>query len=135
MKYRNMQKNFEKWINKKEELNNRISVPNFKERNIYWCGVGENVGDEENGKGEFFSRPVLIIRKFNRNLFWGVPLTTKNKENKFYIKITFDKKEQSAMITHLRLMDAKRLYKRIGILDEKDFNKIIEEVNNVLKIV
>jgi len=57
-------KNFQDWINKKEKLDSRQSAPSFKEGYIFWCGVGENVGDEENGKGQNFGRPVLIVRKF-----------------------------------------------------------------------
>jgi mRNA interferase MazF len=127
-----MIKQFQKWITKKEELQNRNSVPHFKQANIYWCGLGENVGDEENGKSELFSRPVLIIRKFNKNLFWGIPLTTQIKDNPYYVKISFQGKEQCAMITHLRLMDAKRLYKRMGELDQPDFQKVKESIKNCL---
>jgi len=105
-----MHKQFQKWILKKEELHNRKKIPSFKERQVWWCGLGENIGDEENGKSEFFSRPILIIRKFNKNLLWGVPLTRQIKDNPYYTKITFQGKEQCAMITHLRLMDVKRLY-------------------------
>jgi mRNA interferase MazF len=105
-----MSKNFSNWILKKEELHNRKNTPNFSTRYVYWCGIGENIGDEENGKSEYFSRPVLILKKFKHRLFWGVPLTTVNKNNPYYIAIKFHNINQSAMITHLRLMDSKRLY-------------------------
>jgi hypothetical protein len=29
------------------------------------------------GKNQFYNRPVLIVRKFNSHIFFGVPLTTK----------------------------------------------------------
>ena len=125
-----MIKQFQNWIKKKSKLNERGSVPNFSERSIYWCALGHNIGDEEDGKSDLFSRPVLIIRKFNKNLFWGVPLTTKIKDNPYYTKITFKGKEQSVMITHLRLMDAKRLYKYMGRLDESDFSLV---KSNIIK--
>ena len=64
-----MSKQFQKWIGKKEELHNRKFSPNFNERDVYWGGLGENIGDEENGKSDLFSRPILIVRKFNKNLF------------------------------------------------------------------
>jgi mRNA interferase MazF len=128
-----MHKQFKKRILKKEELHNRKKIPSFKERDIYWCGLGENIGDEENGKSDFFSRPVLIIRKFNKNLFWGIPLTKQIKDSPYYTKITFKGLGQSAMITHLRLMDVKRLYGgAIGTLDKNDFQKVKDSIKNCL---
>jgi mRNA interferase MazF len=127
-----MLKQFKKWIIKKESIHNRNKVPSFKEKHIFWCGLGENIGNEENGKNTNFERPVLIIRKFNKNLFWGVPLTTKIKDNPFYIKITFRGKIQCAMITHIRVMDSKRLYNYFGELDKKDFEKVKQAVKNCI---
>lgn len=127
-----MIKQFKQWIFKKEELHNNSKFWHFKEREIFWCALGENIGDEENGKSEVFSRPVLIVRKFNKNLFWGVPLTTQVKDNKYYIPITFKDKKQSALITHLRLMDARRLYSRMGQLGKGDFEKVKDEIKKCL---
>lgn len=96
-------------------------------------GLGENIGDEENGKSDLFSRPVLVIRKFNKNLFWAVPLTTQIKENPYYVQISFKGVLQCAMITHLRLMDAKRLYgKAMGRLDKQEFMKVKIAIKNCL---
>ena len=84
-----MQKDFNSWneIKKKLDANERSLF--FKERDIWCCSIGLNVGHEENGKNQFFSRPILVVRKFNRNLFLGVPLTTKIKENEYYHRIAF----------------------------------------------
>jgi len=127
-----MTKQFQQWIIKKEELHNKQGSWHFHEREVFWCGLGENIGDEENGKSEVFSRPVLIIRKFNKNLFWAVPLTRQIKDNPYYTKITFKGIEQCAMITHLRLMDAKRLYTKMGRIDENDFQKVKDAIKNTL---
>lgn len=124
----NYLKQFLDWLYQKTVIHNRVKLPQFSEREIFWCAIGQNVGDEECGKGELFTRPVLVIKKFNSNLFWGVPLTTKVKENKYYIKITFNNKTQCAMITHLRLYDSKRLYNRLGRLDTKDFAVVVEQI-------
>ena len=42
----------------------------FYEREIWWASLGENIGFEQNGKDENFSRPVLILKKFNNHLLW-----------------------------------------------------------------
>ncbi len=72
------------------------------EGQVFWCFLGENIGDEENGKGRLFRRPVLIFKKFNNNVFWGIPMSTKNKESKYYVKVLLKDIEQSAMISQLR---------------------------------
>ena len=79
-----MEKDFIKWNVLKQKLDRSEKRLIFKERDVWWCSVGVNIGHEENGKDEFFARPVLVIKKFNRHLFYGIPLTTKVKENKYY---------------------------------------------------
>jgi hypothetical protein len=37
-------------------------------------------------KNQFYNRPVLIMRKFNPHIFFGVPLTTKIKQNPYYLE-------------------------------------------------
>ena len=60
-----MIKRFLEWIGLKEKLHNTEYVPPFfKEGEIWWCHLGENVGTEMNGKGDFFTRPVLILKKY-----------------------------------------------------------------------
>ena len=125
-------KQFQNWIVKKEELDDRENSLFFKERFIYWIGLGENVGDEENGKGKTFSRPVLVVRKFNQSVFWGVPLSTQLKDNKYYVEITFKGKKQSALITHMRLFDSKRLYSKMGKLDKEEFERVKKEIKDCL---
>ena len=41
-----------------------------------------NIGYEQDGSGNDFIRPVVIIRKFNNEIFWGVPLTKTRKKIK-----------------------------------------------------
>lgn len=105
----------------------------INEGQVFWCSLGENVGDEENGKGDIFRRPVLIFKKFNNNLFWGIPMSTKNKDNKYYVKILLKDIEQSAMISQLRVLDSKRLDQYIGFISKNDFIKIQNRINNIIR--
>lgn len=127
-----MEKDFGKWSIKKQGLNERVKLPIIKGGEIFWCSIGINIGDEENGKGELFARPVLVFRKFSSNLFWGIPLTSQNKYNEYYIQIKFKETINSAMISHLRLYDVKRLGLRMGRLNFFEYNKIIKSVTNLI---
>ncbi len=68
-----MIKDFENWNKLKQKLESRKNIPTFKEREIWWCSIGVNIGCEEDGKNQLFNRPILIIRKFNNNMFLGAP--------------------------------------------------------------
>ena len=59
---------------------------NYREGRIYWVSIGQNIGYEEDGKGELYTRPVLVVRGYNQHIFLGIPLTTKQKTTPFYYK-------------------------------------------------
>jgi mRNA interferase MazF len=82
----NMLQDFLNWINVKFKTHSKISRPSFEEREIWWCHLGLNVGDEENGKNESFNRPVLILKKFNRNLALVAQPADKSKITNFMFK-------------------------------------------------
>jgi mRNA-degrading endonuclease toxin of MazEF toxin-antitoxin module len=113
-----------RWCEAKMLLSERQSIVLFKEGEIWWCGVGMNVGKEIYGKGENFIRPILIFKKFNENMFLGIPLTSKRKEGSWYVLISYGDKEGRVILDQIKSMDKKRLVKRIGTLDEEAFNKV-----------
>ncbi len=120
-----MEQNLDQWNDLKKKLDSHQKSPSFEEREIWWCSIGLNVGHEENGKSELFSRPVLVVRKFNRHIFLGIPLTSKIKEHhKFYHKIHFKDKEQSVMLSQARVWESRRLTRVIGKLSAEQFQEI-----------
>ena len=62
-----MLKRFLEWIGLKEKLHHtEHQPPLFKEGEVWWCYIGENVGVEVNGKGKQFTRPALILNGYGR---------------------------------------------------------------------
>jgi len=118
------EKQFAQWHSVKEAINNK-ALPTFKEAEVWWCSVGVNVSHEIDGKGDQFLRPVLILRKFNKTLFFGIPLTTaKKKPNIQYYAFTFNGKPQYALLAQAKSFDAVRLTQKMGKLGETDFENI-----------
>lgn len=122
-------KDFTKWHTLKSQLDELKNLPTFKEREMWWCSVGVNVGHEIDGKNRYFNRPVLVVRKFNRHIFLGVPVTTQMKNNPFYFPIDFMGKENKPrerciMLSHLRLYDSKRLHDKMGKLSHEQFTNV-----------
>jgi len=119
-----MVKDFVGWHTLKTRLDKSDTLPTFKERDIWWCSIGVNIGHEQDGKNILYNRPVLVVRKFNRKIFWGVPLTTKIKNNPYYLQITFKGQPQCIILSQLRLWDSKRLANKMGQLSEQQFKTV-----------
>ena len=66
-------KDFDKWNNIKKSAHNGNIIRSFKDRDIFYVKVGANIGFEQDGKGEEFLRPVLILKKFGQHAFLGIP--------------------------------------------------------------
>lgn len=123
-----MNKNFDEWNVVKKTLDDKHRTPTFKQREVWWCSVGLNVGHEENGKNEFFNRPVLVVRKFNNQIFLGVPLSTKIKDNKFYHPIHLKGKSGSVLLSQIRVWDSKRLTHKVGDITQDQFDLVRRKV-------
>ena len=127
-----MEKDFENWHRLKAKLQSHEKIQIFKESEIWWCSIGINLGCEEDGKNGKFSRPILIIKKFNKQMFWAVPLTTSVKENRHYYKINFQENIVCAMLSQLKIMDSKRLTTKMGKLPDSQLKEIKKELSNYL---
>ena len=125
-----MNKDFEGWNRKKQAINANAGKVFCYAREIWWCALGVNVGFEQDGTGERFDRPIVVIRGFNENIFLGAALTGKRKEGKFYFPIgVVGNRDASVILSQIRLIDSKRLIKKIATLDESVF----EALKNALR--
>lgn len=138
-------KNFISWIKVKIKLHTREGkVVLFREREIWWASVGMNIGSEQHGKNKTFERPVLILRKFSKHLFLGIPLTTKQKNNRYYLrcvyrkywrkngKLCYRKQYGVLVLSQVRAMSPRRLIRKSGIVAKKDIVRIKKKVCNLL---
>ncbi len=127
-----MKKDFQKWHNEKKEINTSSNRLFFHEREVWWCSIGVNIGYEQDGKGNNFSRPVLVFKKFNNEVFWALPITTKIKSGKYYEEINLnDNQKRVVIISQLRLVDAKRLISKVETISKDNYEKIQKMVMNL----
>lgn len=133
-----MEKDFDKWNEKKKRIHTIPHMPFFHEREIWFCYIGVNVGFEQDG-GEDFLRPVLIVRKFNNEIFWGIPLTkskkkkiSKDNERYYHPFIFVEGITSLAILSQIRLIDARRLGRRIGGLSEEEFGSLTKKLKALL---
>lgn len=118
-------KRFLEWIGLKQKLHvHEYNPPLVTEGDLWWCSVGENVGIEANGKNSNFTRPVVILKKFGRLGFLGIPTTTRKREGSWYISFVHQGIAEVAMLNQARVLSYKRLDRKMGTLDDADFQAI-----------
>lgn len=127
-----MVKRFDEWNIKKKTIDACSESPDFHEREIWWCSIGVNVGSEQHSQTSDFSRPVLIVRKFTRDVFWGVPLTTKIRDVKFRVRFTLNGVENDILVLQMRVYDRKRLVRKIAVVPRNDFLLLADAIKHLL---
>ncbi len=108
---------------------------NYKEREIYYVSLGENVGYEQSGKGNEFIRPVLVLKKFNKTFFYGIPLSTTSKRGKYYFEFNFLKHKTSvAILSQAKAFDTKRMLNKIGVISKNDFEELKMKLKEIIEL-
>jgi len=131
-----MEKDFDRWNEKKKAVHGREIHRDFfyHEREVWWCAIGANVGVETDGKHNHFERPVLVVRKFNKEMFWGVPLTSHERFGEYFETVAHEAGISWAMLSQFKTLSSKRLMRKIGMISEKDLKKIQDKIQNLIKI-
>lgn len=105
----------------------------FEEREIWWTSLGENIGSEDNGKHDVFVRPVIILKKFSRNLLLAVLVTTQHKQGSWFHHFMFHGGSRWAVLVQVRVLSSKRLVRRMGNIDPEGFRKLRDAIIHLIK--
>jgi mRNA interferase MazF len=128
-------KDFDIWNIQKKKTDQEVNPVMFYEREVWWCIVGTNIGVEIDGKHELFLRPVIVIRKFNKNMALIIPTTTQEKSNKYYFEVSGeDGKKYLACLSQIKSVSTKRLFRKIGTIKEFDYLSLLEKVSQMVKV-
>jgi mRNA interferase MazF len=125
-----MEKDFDRWNNLKKIIDSKPIQRHlfFSDREIWLCSLGINVGVEENGKNEYFERPVLIIKKFNNEMIWIVPVTSRGGTKFYHYKFILNGIDSWVCLSQIRTVSAKRLIRKLGYVSEEQFNIVIQRI-------
>lgn len=118
--------NFIEWTKIKIQLHFTVKEKElyFKEREIWWASLGVNIGFEQDGKNERFERPILVLKKFNKNVLWILPLTSRSRDGKYYYELEYNGRKFQVILSQLRLISSRRLTRKIRRLSAGEFNEI-----------
>lgn len=118
-------KDFVNWMKLKRKLDLYNHKPPYvSEGDIWGASVGENVGFEIGGKSKLFSRPVIIFKKLSHGLYFVIPTSTKQKEGSWYVSFIHKDIKATASLHQARNIDYRRLYGKLGTLDDNDLENI-----------
>ncbi len=110
---------------KNEQLNTADGTAVFHGREVWWCALGANIGYEQDGTSELFTRPVAILTKFNLDACLVVPLTARPKTGKYYVPVgEVNGRNATAVLSQIRFVDRKRLAVKIATLDQDTFEDL-----------
>ncbi|MBQ9016906.1 type II toxin-antitoxin system PemK/MazF family toxin [Candidatus Saccharibacteria bacterium] len=118
-------KHFDEWNKVKKSINRRAKVPTIHEGEIWWFADGQNIGVEIDGKGKGFARPVLVLTKFGKLSFLGIPLTTQKHTGSWYVEYDFQGKTCHAALHQAKAISVYRLYEKMGEMTRADFGRVL----------
>ena len=104
----------------------------FIHRELWWCSYGINIGSEQNGVGDNFERLCLIIQKLSAKTFIALPLSTKERLPKFQVKTIVKNKTGYVLLDQVRVLDSKRLLRKVETLPNEEFKVIKTRLKEML---
>jgi len=131
-----MEKDFDGWNEEKKKIDaaQRETLPFPREQWVWVCSVGINIGFEQNGTSNDFERPVLVVKKFNNQMYWVVPLSSKQKTFDFYYNFTDPAGQKAALISaQLRLIRVHRFKREMYKLGDTDFENLRDRLIGFIK--
>ena len=125
-------KDFDSWNLKKKNIHNMSENKLYHTRELWWSSLGVNIGAEQDGSGENYDRPVLILKGISGQTCVVLPITSSLEKHKMRIPIgKVQGKNASVIISQIRVIDTKRLIYKIGFLDKDIFIKITKTIKDL----
>jgi len=128
---------FDSWNEIKKQTDNIQRKITIKPREIYWVKVGYNIGMEIYGKGDNFARPVIVVKRLTKDLFFGIPLSMQIKQGDYFYTFEYVNKERgllqnSALLLQAKIFSVKRIMNKSGMINKNDFDEIIKRFNQMI---
>jgi len=128
-------RDFDEWNTLKKDVHQKTKCIYVKERDIVFVHAGRNVGYGQNGKGDSFLRPVLVVKSFGRDSFLSVGLTSREKSGTFYFSFSYKESTKSvAVLSAVKSMDIRRVKYKSGTMNKDDFKRLKSNIGDLLKI-
>jgi mRNA interferase MazF len=117
-------KDFDNWNKEKQILEKKERKVYIKDREVWWCSLGINLGSEIDGKNGLYERPVLVLKILSKGTFLVLPLTTKGKEDRNHVRIKTSKITSFAVLSQMRVVSIKRFSRKVDTIPKVVFTSI-----------
>ncbi len=130
-------KDFDKWNNTKkllEKLDDSGGIFPI-EGEVWVVYMGTNIGYEQDSNSLDFTRPALVIKKFNNKMMWILPLSNKQKDLDFYFNFIDPRyRNVSAILAQLKLVSVRRFKRKMYKIPDIVLMEIKNKLVSLLKI-
>jgi mRNA interferase MazF len=125
---------YDRWNVRKKIISANKRTSFSKERDVWWCSLGLNIGRESYGKGDAFQRPVLIFKQLSFDLCVVLPLTSQERIGNWFVHILVSGEKRWAMLHQIRVLDKKRFLSKMGIITPEEFDQVKEKLEVLLEL-
>lgn len=105
----NYRKRYHDWADAQREIDKKGYPTKWKVGGVFWANQGVNIGSEQDGKGDHFTRPILIITEFSERLVLIAPISSKMRRHRYRFKIMVKGEPRMVLLDQVRTIDLKRL--------------------------
>lgn len=128
-----MRKDFDRWNEKKKRLHTDAEHRLYHEREVWWCALGANVGFEQDGAGDEYRRPALILTGISKQTCVIIPLTAATNPHPLRPSLGLvGGREARALLSQMRVIDTKRLVRKMEYLNKEIFERIRKAAKDML---
>lgn len=117
-------KDFDRWNEEKKKIHLKGKPTYAHPREVWWCSLGANIGAETDGKHDNFERPVLVLRVYNKDTLFVLPITSQAKKDNFHCAIKVDFGTVFVKLTQGRVISTQRLLRKVDMLPEDVFVEV-----------
>ncbi len=105
-----MENDYDSWNEIKKSINSQHRNDCINVGEFWWANIGLNIGSEQNGTGNNYERPVLIVKRLSKNTVLVFPLTTKINQSNTLFEIDSD---NFVILNQVKTIDIKRLSRQL----------------------
>lgn len=129
-----MEKDFDRWNEIKKGIDSKAYKVLYKENEIWWISIWQNIKTESYWKWKNFRRPILVIKKLsNENCIW-IPLSSKSKTWTWFYEFDLHGIKRIALLYQVRMFNSARFQKKIWEIDNFNIKVIKKRLKQLLNL-